>query len=56
MYECKNVDLLSFVPLLDLGSNGNTNDIWEWTDPATKHEYAIVGCMMEHLLLMSQIL
>lgn len=44
-YECSNVDLLSFVPLKDLGSNGNGNDIWGWTDPDTGREYAIVGCV-----------
>ena len=44
-YECSNVDLLSFVPLKDLGSNGNGNDIWGWTDPETDREYAIVGCV-----------
>ena len=43
-YECNNVDLLSFVPLKDLGSNGVGNDIWGWTDPETGHEYAIMGC------------
>lgn len=43
-YECSNVDLLSFVPLSELGSNGNGNDIWGWTDPETKREYAISGC------------
>ena len=43
-YECSNVDLLSFVPLKDLGSNGDGNDIWGWTDPDTGREYAIVGC------------
>lgn len=44
-YECENVDLLSFVPLKDLGSNGNGNDIWGWTDPDTGREYALVGCV-----------
>ena len=43
-YECNNVDLLSFVPLSDLGSYWNGNDIWGWTDPETGHEYAIMGC------------
>lgn len=45
-FECNNVDLLSFVPLKDLGSGstGVGNDIWGWTDPKTKKEYAIVGC------------
>ena len=43
-YECSNVDLLSFVPLKDLGSNGDGSDIWGWTDPETGREYALVGC------------
>lgn len=43
-YDCDNVNLLSFVPLKDLGSSGDGNDIWGWTDPDTKKEYAIVGC------------
>lgn len=43
-YECSNVDLLSFVPLNDLGCSGDGNDIWGWTDPDTKKEYAIAGC------------
>ena len=43
-YECSNVDLLSFVPVSDLDCGGDLNDIWGWTDPETKREYAIVGC------------
>lgn len=43
-YECNNVDLLSFVSLATLGCGGDGNDIWGWTDPETKREYAIVGC------------
>jgi len=31
-FECKGVDLLSFVPLDHLGSKGEGNDIWGWTD------------------------
>lgn len=42
-YPCSNIDMLSFVSLSDLGSVGDSNDIWGWTDPMTKHEYAIVG-------------
>ena len=30
--------------LRSLGSNGNGNDIWGWTDPETGKEYAIVAC------------
>ena len=44
-YECKNVDLLSFVPLANLGCGGDANDIWGWTDPETNREYAILGCV-----------
>lgn len=43
-YQCKDVDLLSFLPLEDMGCAGDGNDIWGWTDPDTKSEYAIVGC------------
>ena len=43
-YECDKVDLLSFVPLSELGCGGNANDIWGWTDPETKQEYAMIGC------------
>jgi choice-of-anchor B domain-containing protein len=42
-YPCKNVDLLSYVSLPSLGSNGDGNDIWGWTDPQDGKEYAIVG-------------
>jgi len=44
-YECQNVDLLSFVPVSELGCGGDTNDIWGWTDPVTGREYAIIGCI-----------
>jgi choice-of-anchor B domain-containing protein len=33
---------LSFVSLADLGSKGEGNDIWGWTDPITGREYAVV--------------
>lgn len=45
-YPCKNVDLLSYVPLIDLNMGRNyddANDIWGWTHPDTKKEYAIIG-------------
>jgi len=41
-YACKDVDLLSHVPLGDFSSQGG-NDIWGWTDPSTQREYAIIG-------------
>jgi choice-of-anchor B domain-containing protein len=42
IYPCKNVDLLSVLPLASMGG-GNGNDIWGWTDPSSGKEYAIVG-------------
>ncbi len=41
-FPCKNVDLESMVPLAGAGA-GTGNDVWGWTDPKTKREYAIVG-------------
>ena len=32
------------MPLSELGCNSVGNDIWGWTDPETKREYAIIGC------------
>lgn len=43
-YPCRNVDLLAFVPLSDIGGGANTNDIWGWVSPVTAREYALVGC------------
>ena len=41
-YPCHNIDLMSFLPLADIGG-GNGNDIWGWTDPQNGDEYAIMG-------------
>jgi len=41
-YPCSNVDLLSTMPLADIGG-GQGNDIWGWTDPADGKEYALMG-------------
>lgn len=41
-YPCHDVDLLSFLPLADIGG-GSGNDVWGWTDPHTGREYAIAG-------------
>jgi choice-of-anchor B domain-containing protein len=41
-YPCSNIDLLSFLPLADIGG-GKGNDIWGWTDPSNGREYAIMG-------------
>ncbi len=44
-FECSDVDIVSFVPIKDLGGARGTrvNDIWGWTDPQTDKEYAIIG-------------
>eukprot|EP00756_Hemistasia_phaeocysticola_P033695 Hpha_TRINITY_DN16477_c0_g3::TRINITY_DN16477_c0_g3_i1::g.159884::m.159884 len=40
-YDCKGVDLLSFVPASDLGSAVQGNDIWGWVDPVNGNEIAV---------------
>jgi choice-of-anchor B domain-containing protein len=41
-FPCHNIDLVSFLPLSDIGG-GTVNDLWGWTDPQTGKEYAVVG-------------
>ncbi|HWM89288.1 MAG TPA: choice-of-anchor B family protein [Thermoanaerobaculia bacterium] len=42
-YPCKNVDLLSFLPLDQMGAaNERGSDIWGWTDPQSGREYALM--------------
>jgi choice-of-anchor B domain-containing protein len=45
VFGCGNVDLVSFVPVEDLGGarGVRVNDVWGWTDPETERDYAIVG-------------
>jgi choice-of-anchor B domain-containing protein len=45
LWSCEQVDLVSFLPIGDLGAGrGNRlNDVWGWTDPETGREYALVG-------------
>lgn len=48
LFDCQDVELLSFVPLTgltlpDRGRGVRLNDVWGWTDPETGREYAIVG-------------
>lgn len=45
-FPCKNVDVESIVPLGGAGA-GNGNDVWGWTDPQTKKEYALVGSALQ---------
>jgi choice-of-anchor B domain-containing protein len=45
-YPCMGVDLLTFLPLIDIGGNGTNeeaNDIWGWTDPESGREFALIG-------------
>jgi len=44
-YPCRNVDLLAFVPLSELGTPApaTVNDVWGWADPETNREYALLG-------------
>ena len=44
-FECGDVDLLSFLPIDEVGGDRGiiVNDVWGWTDPETEKEYAIVG-------------
>ncbi len=41
-YPCNNIDLMSFLPLADIGGGSGT-DIWGWTDSLTGKEYALMG-------------
>ena len=47
VFGCSDVDLVSFVPVEDLGGarGVRVNDVWGWTDPVTSRDYAIVGRM-----------
>jgi choice-of-anchor B domain-containing protein len=44
-FECDSVDLLSFLPLGQMGANRgvSTNDVWGWTDPESGREIVLVG-------------
>lgn len=41
-YPCSGIDLVSFVPLAELGSSREASDSWGWTDPETGDEIAII--------------
>ncbi len=45
IFECDNIDLLSFLPVREIGGGPRvgTNDVWGWTDPESGRDYAIVG-------------
>lgn len=45
VYLCDNVDLISFLPISEIGGERGVrlNDMWGWTDEETGKNYAIVG-------------
>ena len=45
LFGCDNVDLLSFMPIKDVGGTRgiDLNDIWGWTDPESGVEYVLLG-------------
>jgi len=45
IFECENIELVSFLPVREIGGGGGvgTNDVWGWTDPESGRDYAIVG-------------
>jgi len=44
-FDCKNVDILSFLPTRALGAKRGimVNDLWGWTDEQSGREFALVG-------------
>ena len=44
-YDCQGIDLLSLLPIDQLGGSSETElaDIWGWTDPQSSREYALVA-------------
>jgi len=42
-FPCDNVDMLSHMPLSELGGARAGNDMWGWQDPQTGREYALSG-------------
>jgi len=47
VFGCSDMDLVAFIPVTDLGGERGTrlNDVWGWTDPETRRDYALVGRM-----------
>lgn len=44
-FACQNVELVSFMPVREVGGRRGimVSDVWGWTDPDTGREYAILG-------------
>jgi len=49
-FRCDNVDLQSFLSISGLGGEPGerVTDVWGWTDPVTRREYALVGRTMAY--------
>jgi choice-of-anchor B domain-containing protein len=45
VYTCNNVDLVAHMPVSALGGERGVwvNDVWGWTDPQTRRDYALVA-------------
>jgi choice-of-anchor B domain-containing protein len=45
LFDCQDVDLLSFLPIDAISSTPGIrmNDVWGWTDPETGHDYVLAG-------------
>jgi len=44
IYPCNDYDLVSHIPISELGGSGaEGNDSWGWTDQTTGKEYALIG-------------
>ena len=45
IFDCGNVELLSFMPRADVGAEDGVTmaDVWGWTDPETHREYALLA-------------
>lgn len=45
IFDCENVDMISFLPISALGGERGVqlNDMWGWTDEETGKNYALVG-------------
>jgi choice-of-anchor B domain-containing protein len=45
LFDCESMDLMAFVPSNTIGAKRGVhlNDMWGWTDPQTRRDYALVG-------------
>lgn len=45
IFSCEQMDLVALLPVQELGASRGAmvNDVWGWTDPETRREYAVVG-------------